>query len=214
MKMNEMTGERISAFADAEYNDSQVDLVLATLRHPEGKAAWDIYHQIGDVLRSDDMAVSLSPGFAARMAARLDAEPTIIAPMDGQKQHADDIDVAQVAAKARTARRWAIPGAIAAAAAAAAAFFVTPQMMLALNGKTTEAGPSSAVASAGFSGKTAVLPADMEQGGVITASAPDGVVLRDSRIDDYLLAHQRFSPSVFSTAQYARSATFANDSNK
>lgn len=212
--MNEMTGERISAFADAECNDSQVDLVLATLRHPEGKAAWDIYHQIGDVLRSDDMAVSLSPGFAARMAARLDAEPTIIAPKDDQKQHADDIEVAQVVAKTRAARRWAIPGAIAAAAAAAAAFFVTPQMMLALNGKTTEAGASSAVASAGFSGKTAVLPADMEQGGVITASAPDGVVLRDSRIDDYLLAHQRFSPSVFSTAQYARSATFANDSNK
>jgi sigma-E factor negative regulatory protein RseA len=38
--------------------------------------------------------------------------------------------------------------------------------------------------------------------------------LRDPGIDDYLLAHQRFSPSVYSTAQYARSATFVNDSNK
>jgi sigma-E factor negative regulatory protein RseA len=39
-------------------------------------------------------------------------------------------------------------------------------------------------------------------------------VLRDPRIDEYLLAHQRFSPSMFSTAQYARSATFATDSGK
>jgi sigma-E factor negative regulatory protein RseA len=40
-----------------------------------------------------------------------------------------------------------------------------------------------------------------------------GEVLRDTRIDEYLLAHQRFSPSVYSTAQYARSATFAIDSD-
>jgi sigma-E factor negative regulatory protein RseA len=49
---------------------------------------------------------------------------------------------------------------------------------------------------------------------VVSANAPEGVVLRDPRIDEYLLAHQRFSPSVYSTAQYARSATFATDSNK
>jgi sigma-E factor negative regulatory protein RseA len=39
-------------------------------------------------------------------------------------------------------------------------------------------------------------------------------MLRDPDIDDYLLAHQRFSPSVYSTAQYARSATFATDTEK
>ncbi len=40
------------------------------------------------------------------------------------------------------------------------------------------------------------------------------VYLRDPLIDQYLLAHQRFSPSVYSTAQYARSAAFANETNK
>jgi sigma-E factor negative regulatory protein RseA len=48
----------------------------------------------------------------------------------------------------------------------------------------------------------------------ITVASQDGEVLRDPRIDDYLLAHQRFSPSVYSTAQYARSATFAVESDK
>ncbi len=40
------------------------------------------------------------------------------------------------------------------------------------------------------------------------------VYLRDPLIDQYLLAHQRFSPSVYSTAQYARSAAFANEKDK
>jgi sigma-E factor negative regulatory protein RseA len=63
------------------------------------------------------------------------------------------------------------------------------------------------------SGAPAVASADARIA-VVSANAPEGVVLRDPRIDEYLLAHQRFSPSVYSTAQYARSATFATDSNK
>jgi sigma-E factor negative regulatory protein RseA len=48
----------------------------------------------------------------------------------------------------------------------------------------------------------------------VSAPTQNGVVLRDPRIDEYLLAHQRFSPAWNSTAQYARSATFASDSDK
>jgi sigma-E factor negative regulatory protein RseA len=89
-------------------------------------------------------------------------------------------------------KRWALPGMVAAAATAAIAFVVTPQLMVAMKGN----------------------PASEPAGSVVTASAAQGTVLRDERIDDYLLAHQRFSPSVFSTAQYARTATFSTDSNK
>ena len=65
MDTKEMTRERISAFADGECDDAHVDIVLAALREGAGKADWEIYHQIGDVLRSDDMAVQMSSGFAA-----------------------------------------------------------------------------------------------------------------------------------------------------
>ena len=48
----------------------------------------------------------------------------------------------------------------------------------------------------------------------LVASAADTEVLRDPRIDEYLSEHQRFSPSLYNTAQYARSATFAIDADK
>ena len=63
MNTNYMTQEQISAFADGELDGGHTDVALAALRQPEGQAAWDVYHQIGDALRSEEMAVTLSPNF-------------------------------------------------------------------------------------------------------------------------------------------------------
>ncbi|MDB5771711.1 MAG: histidine kinase [Burkholderia sp.] len=195
MNTKEMTREQISAFADGELADQHVDLALAALRKDDGHSDWELYHQIGDVLRSDDMDVKLSSGFAARMAARLEMEPAIVAPMPVNPSSTT------AAPAARPVKRWAVPGMVAAAAMATVAFITTPQLMVATKGE-----PSGA-------GKPVLASADGHIA-VVSANAPEGVVLRDPRIDEYLLAHQRFSPSVYSTAQYARSATFATDSNK
>lgn len=203
MNTKEMTQEQISALADGELPDTHVDMALAALRHPHGKADWDIYHQIGDVLRSDDMDVNLSAGFAARFSARLDAEPTIVAP----HVTAPAASLAKTSgssasnASGHKLRRWALPSMTAAAAMATVAFFTTPQLMVAMKGSA-----DSAIAG--------VAPAVEASSGMMTASVPEGMVLRDPRIDDYLMAHQRISPSVYSTAQFARSANFAADSNK
>jgi sigma-E factor negative regulatory protein RseA len=196
MNTNEMTREQISALADDELSGEHIDVVLAALRNKEGKTDWDIYHQIGDVLRSDDMAVDLSPGFASRLSARLEAEPTIVAPVLVRAGEGD-VTVPSVG----KARRWALPSMAAAAAMATVAFFTTPQLMVALKGDDDASGPAVKIASG-------------MDAGMATASASEGVVLRDPRIDDYLMAHQRISPSVYSTAQFARSANFATDSNK
>lgn len=215
MNTKEMTGERISAFADGELADEQVEVVLAALRNPDSKSDWEIYHQIGDVLRSDDMACQLSTGFAARMAARLEAEPAIIAPVRDVVK-TNDLQLAKnrmSEAGRHHQRRWAIPGMIAAAAMASVAFVATPQLMVAMkNAPTSDSVPMLASESKAAAARLAASVGPSSA--VVTAVAPEGVVLRDARIDDYLLAHQRFSPSVYSTAQYARSATFANDPNK
>lgn len=197
MNTKEMTREQISAFADSELACQHVDMALAVLRQSEGRADWEIYHQIGDVLRSDDMALALSPGFAARMAARLEAEPTIVAPVIPTQSQEQTVAAATVK---RTTKRWAMPSMVAATAMAALAFITTPQLMVAMKSEPAT-GELTQVAT------SAPIP---EESAVVAASIPEGVVLRDPRIDDYLLAHQRFSPSVYSTAQYARSATFSN----
>ena len=53
-----------------------------------------------------------------------------------------------------------------------------------------------------------------QEGGQISGLSQQGEVARDPRIDEYLMAHQRFSPSMYSSAQYARSAGFTIDSDK
>jgi len=190
MNAKKMTQEQISALADGELEGRHVDIAVAALRQSERQSDWEIYHQIGDVLRSNDMAVALSSEFSARMAARLEVEPPIIMP---SVRNAAEVTK-------QLPRRWALSSMIAAAAMATAAFVTTPQLMVATKDKA--ALNEEVVASS-------TLPS-IEQSAIAAGSVPDGVVLRDPRIDDYLLAHQRFSPSLYSTAQYARSATFSN----
>ncbi|VXB99498.1 RseA family anti-sigma factor [Massilia sp. 9I] len=76
MDTNKKTREYISAFADGEQPDADLELALAALRETDGQQAWDLYHRIGDALRSEPGHAELSPNFAARLADRLAAEPT------------------------------------------------------------------------------------------------------------------------------------------
>jgi sigma-E factor negative regulatory protein RseA len=205
MNTKNMTQEQISAFADGELADAQLDSALAALRGSDGRARWDTYHRIGDALRSDDMAFEMSPDFTARLMRRVEQEPTIMAPVARpQMEQQIPADFTQVGA--HPARRILLRGMAAAAAIATMAFVATPQLMVATKA-TPPASASSMLASA--SSESATMSPKAR-----TIAQQDGEVLRDPGIDEYLLAHQRFSPSVYSTAQYARSATFAIDSDK
>lgn len=194
MDTKQRTREQISALADGELQDGQLAETLALLRDTKSKDDWELYHRIGDALRSEEVAdVKLSEGFASRLASRLEAEPTIFAPVAVPQK--------VVASKSR---RWALPGFAAAAAMAGFAFVATPQLMVAFNGTpapvVTEAprlDSQSASTIVPVATSNAAIPVDADRG---------EVVLRDPNIDDYLLAHQRLSPSVYSSAQYARPA--------
>lgn len=193
MNTQNMTREQISAFVDNEASDAHVETTLAALHQDAGRATWDLYHRIGDALRSDDLNTELSADFNARLSARLAAEPTIVAP------------ALKNAVKKSIVARYAMPG-MAAAAVAVMAFITVPQMMthevpaVASNAQPVVMAAATPAATTG-----AVQP--------IVVASENGEVLRDPQIDEYLLAHQRFSPSVYSTAQYARSADFTIDSN-
>ena len=76
MDTNKKIREYISAFADGELADADLELALAALRDEDGQQTWDLYHRIGDALRGEPVGAELSPGFALRLADRLAAEPT------------------------------------------------------------------------------------------------------------------------------------------
>ncbi len=204
METKDMTQEQISALLDSELGDAYIEVTLASLRRSEGRATWDVYHQIGDVLRSEDMAHELSGGFTAGLLARLDEEPPILAP---PKQGGAQPAQLQQAAAGSGFRRFAIPTAI--AAAAVFAVVMVPQMT-----KKQDVVDAQ---------QKVILPAPPGGNVVLTsatATTPttpaDGAMLRDPRLEQYLLAHQRYSPSWNSSAEYARSATYTvtSDSNK
>ena len=65
--------ENISALADGELAQSEQELAFAALETAEGRAAWQAYHLVGDVLR-DSAQGALSAGFSAALAARLATE--------------------------------------------------------------------------------------------------------------------------------------------
>lgn len=214
MKNSTVSQEKISALADGELQPNELDAVLASLREPKARSEWDIYHQIGDVLRSNDMAVDLSPDFAARMKAKLDAEPVIFAP---SVLPAKTLDV-QPQGRNQVLRRYAMPG-IAAALAVFTAYLVAPQL------DTDGSAPVAAAASVVVASTSMPAPASAKSAPVLTASAAEsasaatdvsqeGVVLRDPNIDEYLIAHQRYSPSLYDTSQFVRSATFETEPQK
>jgi len=66
----------VSVWMDGENGDIRPE----DLDSPYGRQVWDTYHLIGDVLRSEELAVKPSDLFYARLSKALDAEPSIVAP--------------------------------------------------------------------------------------------------------------------------------------
>jgi sigma-E factor negative regulatory protein RseA len=69
----------ISALVDGELEDGAAQGPLHALgRQDEARDTWRRYHLIGDAMRGTP---SLSPGFQARLSARLASEPTVLVPV-------------------------------------------------------------------------------------------------------------------------------------
>src|SRR5690606_25070234 len=112
-------------------------------------------------------------------------------------------------------RRVMMPGA-AVAAVATFSFLMAPAVMQSLQGgggtvpaqvRVVANAPAAVAAQEAL----VVASAQVQPEGRIEAQP---AMLRDPGLDEYLRAHQRFSPSVYSAAQFARSATFVHDTSK
>lgn len=118
---------QISSFADGELDQDQAKRLLVQLREPDARATWDLYHRIGDVIRSEAMAQPVSKDFGARFAARFESEPVLLAPT-----------------RRLLSRLGAWPTTLAAVAATGFGFFVAPALF---NGQDTPLTAAPAVAS-------------------------------------------------------------------
>ena len=143
--------ENLSAWMDGELSGEQAHPLAPQLKRDAGlRSDWDCYHLIGDALRGVGVQ---GPDLCARICARLDAEPTVLAP---QRRN-----------KAEKLRRYAIEAAAGVAAVAFVAWMALPGVQ--------QDTPQIA----------AIPAAEVKQ---VAVPAGEGAT-------DYLLAHQRFSPS-------------------
>ena len=160
--------DRISQLMDGELDErAAAEQIAACGRGGEALETWRTYHLISDAMRDTRV---LSAGFSASVVARLEAEPTVLAP---QRRRAES----------RT--RFAL---------SAAASFAAVGL----------------VGWLAFAPQPGNAPAPMAQAPAVQIQeAPLAMVPLPSSANDYLLAHQGFSPRVSfqGIAPYARSVS-------
>lgn len=167
---------------DGELDETAAGAAIETVqREGEAGEAWRTYHLIRDAMTDTRL---LSAGFDARLAKRLAAEPTVLAP-----------PARRAAVTKPEARRW-----LPMAAAASAAFALVGWMAFAP--QPAVAPQQVAVASKPVAAATKPVEAAKEQPRVVPTPIPVSA-------NDYLLAHQGFSPrvSLQGMAPYVRSVS-------
>lgn len=186
----------ISAFVDGELGKPELAGVFETIAHDEAaRESWHLYHLISDALR--DTALR-TPGFTARVAQALTAEPTVLAPGRLPAERA----------------RWVALSAAASLAAVTLvgwlAFAPGPeQQPERLPGVPTASAPQSdglRQASSAPAIPPAAQPALAVQQG---PTAPAAMPVSAEAASDYLFAHQEFSPgmSLQGMAPYVRTVS-------
>ncbi len=187
--------ERLSAILDGEATPSQFDEWLASQQDapPErcsaARETWHVYHLIGDVMRSDDLArSSRGDAFLQGVRERLRDEPVVVAP---------------AAPRARPARRtWRAPLATAAGVVAVAGALIVLRLgEIGLEG----ASPAATLAQQPAATPVAAVAPVPAPAAELRVVHGDQTLIRDARLDDYLAAHKQFgggsalgsAPSMF-----------------
>jgi len=179
--------EHVSALMDGELDESSEGRCLQVLKQDsESRESWDLYHLIGDALRGHTTG-SLPRSFDERLAE----EPTVLAPQ--RKTHHK--------------RHHPVWMGLSVAASVAAVAYVG-WMALPFYGPSPEQ-RAQTVASVPAPAVNVVLPASAED-----RSQQNGVMQVSAGMNDYILAHQRFSSSaaMAGVAPYARRVN--EDSNR
>jgi sigma-E factor negative regulatory protein RseA len=165
----------LSALMDGDANASD-EACRAWRGDAAARADWHAYHLIGDLMRSDEHRADEAHDarFLAAVRARLADEPVVLAPTPAAPSPA------AAPARARRARRWMVPTAVAAGFVAVAGALMVTRVPAPDGAATTVAGSALPAAVA------PVVAAS--QAGVETAT-----MIRSAELDRYLEAHRQYA---------------------
>lgn len=194
--------EQLSALADGQLAGDDMAGALDYAAQADGEATWQLYHLVGDVLRSADLAKPPAPEFLARLRVELAKEPPVV--KADIRVQASEVVVAPMKDSANASVfRWKMVAGVASLAAVAAIGWTSWGD---LQGAAGTAGASAQLASSG-------APSLSSAGTPVMAVADaDGqqIMIRDPRLDELLAAHKQFgsTSALQMPAGFLRNATF------
>jgi len=216
------TAEQVSALVDGQLHGDQFAQVLADLKTSSvARAQWDVYHVLGDVLRSNQLSARTHDAdFVERLRQRLRENPMELVPVNavpiraGEQTHlksesannsswrrlAGFAAVVLIGVMAWQGLQWANLSDSAAAPQLAQQNLTPPNQAASA---VTVIPPDARVAG------QALIQADSSSA---TALAPDAqLMIRDPQLDALLAAHRQFggTSALQMPAGFLRNATFS-----
>lgn len=208
MNTDLMQREQLSALADGQLQGDELAQALEFAAQENGQSTWQLYHLVGDVLRSPELAQHQHGTRSMVMRVR---EQLAQEPLHGRLQETAPV-VAQIAHPATAVAanasvfRWKMAAGFASLAAVAA---IGWSSFAGLQG----AGSSSAQLAAASASVPAAasVPAQSMAPPVVAVAGNEGqqVMIRDPRLDELLAAHKQFG----STAALQMPAGFLRNAN-
>jgi sigma-E factor negative regulatory protein RseA len=192
-----VVSDSVSALADGELHGEEVTKAIAACaRDPVLLASWHNYHLIGDVLRSPDLLATRSGSpFLTRLQSRLAQEAMQpVAQSDDFLSTPTRLPAVKQMAANDSIFRWKMVAGMASMAAVAVMVW-----LVALPRAST--GP-----------QLALSPASTDS---VLVGSPQGVIVRDARLDDMLAAHKQVggNSALQMPSGFLRNATFESSSN-
>ncbi|WP_027014718.1 sigma-E factor negative regulatory protein [Comamonas composti] len=231
----ELSREQLSALADGELSEAELQAVLGYAESEQGQQEWRLYHLVGDVLRSPELAhhcqsdvlggvrAALAKEARRPGAAQLAAAPELEQVAWPERLHAVVNGAAVHDAANASVFRWKMTAGFASVAAVAAIGWSvmlsspSPQQTSVVATLDASAGqPAQPQAQAPAQARaSAELPLSSiaQSSSVVAVASPYGqsVMLRDPRLDELLAAQPEFNgPATLQMpASFLRNANFA-----
>ena len=190
---------------DGQLSGAQAAMAVQSMASAEARECWHVYHLVGDVLRSTDLAAcGHDTAFVARLAARLQHETSAFEALPALAKPAM-LDVARPAANDGVFR-WKLVAGLASFAAVAAIGWGA----LGSIGPQPGAGAQLARSAAPAVGTTQVMALAAPVSAASQAADMAPVMLRDARLDELLAAHRQTvgASALGNAAGFLRNATF------
>lgn len=190
--------EQLSALMDGELDGGSLAQALSFAKD-EGQSTWELYHLVGDVLRSPELAAHAQSPLLTRLREQIAQEPTAPRVLAAQPMEAAQFSAVKVERPAANASvfRWKMAAGFASLAAVAA---------IGWNSMTALQGDGKQLAAAPVQPPAEIL--------AVSEGAGQPVMLRDPRLDELLQAHKQFgsTSALQMPAGFLRNATFEEPS--